>query len=341
MARILKYQEIEDFLWQELSSGRFGPGDRFYSENEMAARFSVTAVTARKAFAPLEKPGYLQRRRGSGTFVAQLPEQPRRLRLFRRQLIGIAIADGTVDNRLKQGRILFELHREIEHAGYLALLTGDDPAPLLEAGVEAVITFDPLPDSSKQAFKAAGVPVAGVHPEPSTYPTLCPDFEQGAQLVAQLAKERNIRQVLITGHGSDAELVGNRFHAPLNRALSAAAIAGELVLSADPGELDTALDRHPRLIVALNAWSLDPLRQRLRQRKLRPGDTVSLLVHGSNALAIPSQPSYSIFDYDPAEAARLLVDSLRRSLRGESGEMPPPAYHFTDRGSMKPVTGEF
>ena len=65
MPRMLKYQEIEGWLRQELSGGRFAPGDRFHSENDAARRFGVTAVTARKAFAPLEQAGYIERKRGS------------------------------------------------------------------------------------------------------------------------------------------------------------------------------------------------------------------------------------------------------------------------------------
>ena len=49
MPRMLKYQEIEGWLRQELSGGRFAPGDRIHSENDAALRFGVTAVTARKA----------------------------------------------------------------------------------------------------------------------------------------------------------------------------------------------------------------------------------------------------------------------------------------------------
>ena len=60
MPRMLKYQEIEGWLRQELSGGRFAPGDRFHSENDAARRFGVTAVTARKAFAPLEQAGYIE-----------------------------------------------------------------------------------------------------------------------------------------------------------------------------------------------------------------------------------------------------------------------------------------
>ena len=54
MERVLKYQEIESYMLQELSSGRFSVEDRFFSEADVARQFDVTILTARKAFAQLE-----------------------------------------------------------------------------------------------------------------------------------------------------------------------------------------------------------------------------------------------------------------------------------------------
>ena len=93
MARVLKYQQIEGFLREELSSGKFQPEERFYSENEIAARFGVTQLTARKAFVALENAGFLKRKRGLGTFVARPPRTPERLALFRRCIVGVILPE--------------------------------------------------------------------------------------------------------------------------------------------------------------------------------------------------------------------------------------------------------
>ena len=341
MPRMLKYQEIEGWLRQELSGGRFAPGDRFHSENDAARRFGVTAVTARKAFAPLEQAGYIDRKRGSGTFVLRLPDRPEQIRLFRRCLFGIMIAEAPLDNRLKTGQMLIELHRAVEAAGYLALLTGDDPAPLLEAGVDAVIVFQVPAAATLKQFRDAQIPVAGLHTDRAPYPVLKPDFDGAAGQMVRLFHRRGFRRLLVTGAGADAERVDGEFRAPLDRAAAAAGIeCSRLIAPFDSlaGELTEKLRsaERPDVIFALNSWCLDQLFTALRRARLHiPGD-VSLLVHGSNSLAIPSEPPCSIIDFDPAAAAAETVGALIRQLRHSSEPPPhrPIPYRITDRGSI-------
>jgi GntR family transcriptional regulator len=48
-------------------------GDRIPSERELAERWGVARMTARKAIETAAAEGWLERRRGSGTYVAQMP----------------------------------------------------------------------------------------------------------------------------------------------------------------------------------------------------------------------------------------------------------------------------
>ncbi len=48
-------------------------GDRIPSERDLAARWGVARMTARKAIETVTAEGWLERRRGSGTYVAQMP----------------------------------------------------------------------------------------------------------------------------------------------------------------------------------------------------------------------------------------------------------------------------
>jgi GntR family transcriptional regulator len=48
-------------------------GDRIPSERELATRWGVARMTARKAIETAAAEGWLERRRGSGTYVAQMP----------------------------------------------------------------------------------------------------------------------------------------------------------------------------------------------------------------------------------------------------------------------------
>lgn len=65
----LKYQKVRHDLEQLVSS--LSEGDRLPSERELAVQYDCTALTVRKAIAPLAHMGLIVRRRGSGTFVTQ------------------------------------------------------------------------------------------------------------------------------------------------------------------------------------------------------------------------------------------------------------------------------
>ena len=74
------YAQIEESLRDQIESGELPPLSRVPSEFELAARFSVSRMTARKSVDRLVSEGYLFRRQGKGTFVAapQICILPRR-----------------------------------------------------------------------------------------------------------------------------------------------------------------------------------------------------------------------------------------------------------------------
>lgn len=341
MPRILKYQEIEGWLRQELSSGRFELGNRFHSENDAARRFGVTALTARKAFTPLERDGYIVRKRGSGTFILRLPDRPEQIRIFQRCLFGIMIAEDTLDNRLKTGQILIELHRAIEHAGYLTLLTGDDPTPLLEAGVDAVIVFQ-IPSAAKlKLLNDAQIPIAGLHTSSAPYPFLKPDFKNAAKEMINLFSERGLRHLLVTGAGDDAQGVDSNFKSHLEYAANEANIKITRLLGSFESLADELTEilrspQRPDVIFALNSWCLQQIFTALRRTKLKIPEDISLLVHGSNSLAIPSDPPCSIIDFDLTAAATATVNTLISQLRNLTETLTHChiPYRITDRGSI-------
>lgn len=158
--------------------------------------------------------------------------------------------------------------------------------------------------------------------------------------MVRLFHRRGFRRLLVTGAGADAERVDGEFRAPLDRAAAEPVECSRLIASFDSlaGELTEKFRsaERPDVIFALNSWCLDQLFTALRRTRLHiPGD-VSLLVHGSNSLAIPSEPPCSIIDFDPAAAAAETVGALIRQLRHSSEPPPhrPIPYRITDRGSI-------
>ncbi|MFS8103463.1 GntR family transcriptional regulator [Lentzea alba] len=67
------YKQIADILREAIKDGTYGPGARLPSENELAKKYGVTRVTARRAFAELAAEGLTVSQHGRGVFVRSAP----------------------------------------------------------------------------------------------------------------------------------------------------------------------------------------------------------------------------------------------------------------------------
>ena len=68
---IPKYQIIKDELKQQIISGKFENGDKFYTEAELADMFKVSSITVIRALNDLVKDGFIIRHQGRGSFVSR------------------------------------------------------------------------------------------------------------------------------------------------------------------------------------------------------------------------------------------------------------------------------
>lgn len=64
------YRQIKADLLERIKGGQLEPGTRIESELELMARYGVSRATIRQALGQLVAEGYLEIRRGLGTFVA-------------------------------------------------------------------------------------------------------------------------------------------------------------------------------------------------------------------------------------------------------------------------------
>src|SRR5690349_9669411 len=80
------YQRIQGAIRERIEAGELRPGDAVDSERELARLHSVSLMTARHALAGLEREGMVERRRGSGTFVAPPKIHFNKLMSFSEQL---------------------------------------------------------------------------------------------------------------------------------------------------------------------------------------------------------------------------------------------------------------
>lgn len=67
-----RYQQLKDFIIEQISSGELRPLDRVPSENELVESKSVSRMTANRALRELNDEGYVERIAGRGTFVSDL-----------------------------------------------------------------------------------------------------------------------------------------------------------------------------------------------------------------------------------------------------------------------------
>ena len=63
------YKQLKNQLLQEITSGALGLGSRVASERELAERYGISRMTARKAIEELARERYLIRTVGKGTYV--------------------------------------------------------------------------------------------------------------------------------------------------------------------------------------------------------------------------------------------------------------------------------
>lgn len=65
------YYQIKQTIKNWIINKEFSPGEKIPSENELAEKFNVNRLTIRQAIAQLTQEGFLESRRGEGTFVTE------------------------------------------------------------------------------------------------------------------------------------------------------------------------------------------------------------------------------------------------------------------------------
>ena len=110
------YQQIKGLLTQRLESGEWRPGESIPSEQDLAAQFSVSQGTVRKAIDELAGENLVVRRQGKGTFVATHTETKssmfRFLRVRRNDGQDEYPASELLD--VKRGRVSAEVARSLD-----------------------------------------------------------------------------------------------------------------------------------------------------------------------------------------------------------------------------------
>ncbi len=70
MALMTKPEQVERYVRKQITTGKFSPGDKLLTDREMTNKFGVSLMTIREALIRLAKDGLIERKQGSGTYVA-------------------------------------------------------------------------------------------------------------------------------------------------------------------------------------------------------------------------------------------------------------------------------
>ena len=97
------YKQIKDVINQRISEGRWRPGQKIPSENELVDSLKVSRMTVHRALRELTREGVLNRVHGLGTFINETPQHASLI-----QLKDIA-QEITARNSVHSSRILVHL----------------------------------------------------------------------------------------------------------------------------------------------------------------------------------------------------------------------------------------
>lgn len=267
MGRTAKYQQVTDWIREQIASGELKEGDKLASENELSTSFGISRQTVRHAFSLLIQEGILTSVQGSGTYVTRKePLGQRAKNLSRTVTIITTYVDGYIFPRILQAMV-----KTLEKAGYTSkvMFTNNHLETerrlleqILEEGsrdpliVESVMSGLPNPNTScYRRLQEAGIPILFFH---SYYPQLSlPHVGMNDEQAGRLATDYLISQ----GHKRIGAIFktddgqGIRRYVGYLQALRQAKIEvkEERITWIDSQELRDAFELSPRILKRLKA----------------------------------------------------------------------------------------
>jgi len=187
-----RYQQLKDFIIEQISSGELQPSDRVPSENDLVTSKKVSRMTANRALRELNDEGYVERVAGRGTFVSDYRS---RSDLVEVQNIadeigkrGHAHSSSVLRQSLQhaRGEIAKALHVEQgTDVFHMLLVHFENEVPIQVEDRYVLASF--APECLQQDFEVA---------TPSAYLTVVAPLQEAEQAVRASAPNPAIRQYL-------------------------------------------------------------------------------------------------------------------------------------------------
>lgn len=209
------YQLIKEDMQGSIRLGRLKPGQRVPSESELIAQYRVSNTTARRCLDEMEAAGWLERKRGKGTYVSQMAEtlHQQRVALVVKDLLSLAHPFlATVVGTLEQSFDSASVHSVI-----LRAKPQQDPASeglrlveeLEHAGINYAVILSNLPLKMLLPCLDRGIRCLGVNTRylDPRVPSIGNHFEAGMDVaIRELAKRGHRRLAVLTEESAMREV---------------------------------------------------------------------------------------------------------------------------------------
>lgn len=201
-----RYQQLKDFIIEQISSGKLQPSDRVPSENDLVETKNVSRMTANRALRELNDEGYVERIAGRGTFVSDY-----------RSRSDLVEVQNIADEIARRGHVHSSavLRQSIQHAGveiakalhveqgtdvcHLLLVHSENNVPIQVEDRYVLASF--APECVQQDFEAV---------TPSAYLTGVAPLQEAEQTVRASVPNPAIRQHLEMADDEPSLLVMRR-----------------------------------------------------------------------------------------------------------------------------------
>ncbi len=334
------YQVIINELLEELSFGKFAVGDPFYTEEMLISRFKVAKMTVREAMRRLVDNGFINRKRGMGSYVTSLPDKPCRIKVTKHCVLGILPGKRGFKGNIPLSRMLAAFHDEAFKKGYMLYLGSEKATPLIEAQVDGIIIFGELDRDNIQKIKKTNIPTITINRKyEKIFPTVTTDMRKAGYSSWNYLCNQGYQQVALVGVGNDAETVEHLLLPGIKQAMTDAGVDESnlynLVGYNALENLEKLLtgSRIPDALLLMNWAAIYPALRLLDKHKIKMPDDIGVLVHGEKAVELNTPVPLSIISHDFNQAAMTVMDILLKLMRGEKAGNSSFDGFVIERGS--------
>ena len=314
-------------------AGELSPGDRLPSAYDMRQKFGVAAGTVEAAIELLRQEGLIERRRGSGTFVAQREHTPAPNKVDTGLIAVLASGkfpytqnciEQLSQQALAQGMRVVCHYGEYENNPERALQDALELEKLSPAGF--VLTFAYLAPVAQKLWERGhpAVVIGQYDPEETgTVPRVDGDHEHGAYIAARRLLEWGHRRLLfVHGFAQPERLLESRRWEGHRRALQEAGITDIAAAHIDTNQPDwekiARIFRGTDAPTGIVVWNDDAavkLMALLRQIGLRVPEDISVIGYGNVSLGEHAHPPLDTIDQHMEVQVRYALNMLKGAIK--------------------------